>query len=127
MTPAMHRRVRDWFVESELTVGFKTQMLQWRDTGALTDSFIVFRPSGGTAIQHDLGSEYFVLVDVIGAKNEDEAADDAVQRIISYVQDNPMPNDCIGHIQNLGNIPSPVTTTEGRLVYRLQFVITYGE
>ena len=127
MMPAMHRRVRDWFVESGMTVGFKTQMLQWRDTGELTDSFIVFRPSGGTAIQYDIGSEYFVLVDVIGAKNEAEAADNAVQRIISYVQDNPMPNDCIGHIQNLGNIPSPVTTTEGRLVYRLQFVITYGE
>jgi len=127
MMPAMHRRVRDWFVESGMTAGFKTQMLQWRDTGELTDSFIVFRPSGGKAIQYDLGSEYFVLVDVIGAKNEDEAADNAVQRIISYVQDNPMPNDCIGHIQNLGNIPSPVLTAEGRLVYRLQFACLYGE
>ncbi|EKN3337446.1 TPA: phage tail termination protein [Yersinia enterocolitica] len=73
------------------------------------------------------GSEYYVLVDVIGAVNEDEAADNAAQAIIAHVQANPNPNDCIGYIENLGSISSPVTTTEGRLVYRLQFAIKYGD
>ncbi|MBH3318152.1 hypothetical protein NGK65_06500 [Serratia ureilytica] len=127
MTPAMHRRVRDYFVESGLTAGFTTQMLRWRDTGKGEDKFIVFRPNGGSPVRNDLASEYLVLVDVIGAIGEDEEVDNAVQSIISHIQNNPMPNDCIGHIENVGGIPSPVTTTEGRLVYRLQFACLYGE
>ncbi|CAI0728224.1 Uncharacterised protein [Serratia proteamaculans] len=127
MTPAMHRRVRDYFVDAGLTTGFITQMLRWRDTGKDVDKFIVFRPNSGSAIRNDLGSEYLVMVDVVGAINEDEEADNATQAIISHIQANPMPNDCIGHIENVGGIPSPVSTTEGRLVYRLQFACLYGE
>ena len=127
MTPAMHRRVRDYFVESGLTAGFTTQMLRWWDTGKGEDKFIVFRPNGGSPVRNDLASEYLVLVDVIGAIGEDEEVDNAVQAIISHIQNNPMPNDCIGHIENIGGIPSPVSTTEGRLVYRLQFACLYGE
>ncbi|SUI52528.1 phage tail termination protein [Serratia marcescens] len=127
MTPAMHRRVRDYFVESGLTAGFITQMLRWRDTGKGEGKFIVFRPNGGSPVRNDLASEYLVLVDVIGAEGEDEEVDNAVQAIISHIQNNPMPNDCIGHIENVGGIPSPVSTTEGRLVYRLQFACLYGE
>lgn len=127
MTPAMHRRVRDYFVDAGLTAGFTTQMLRWRDTGKGEDKFIVFRPNGGSPARNDLASEYLVLVDVISAEGEDEEADNSVQAIISHIQNNPMPNDCIGHIENVGGIPSPVSTTEGRLVYRLQFACLYGE
>lgn len=127
MIPAMHRRVRDYFVDAALTAGFTTQMLRWRDTGKGEDKFIVFRPNGGSPVRNDLASEYLVLVDVIGAEGEDEEVDNAVQAIISHIQNNPMPNDCIGHIENVGGIPSPVSTTEGRLVYRLQFACLYGE
>ncbi|BEO02792.1 hypothetical protein ABXK20_002409 [Serratia marcescens] len=127
MTPAMHRRVRDYFVDAGLTAGFTTQMLRWRDTGKGEDKFIVFRPNGGSPVRNDLASEYLVLVDVISAEGEDEEADNSVQAIISHIQNNPMPNDCIGHIENVGGIPSPVSTTEGRLVYRLQFACLYGE
>jgi hypothetical protein len=123
----MHRRVRDYFVDAGLTTGFITQMLRWRDTGKDVDKFIVFRPNSGSAIRNDLGSEYLVMVDVVGAINEDEEADNATQAIISHIQANPMPNDCIGHIENVGGVPSPVSTTEGRLVYRLQFACLYGE
>lgn len=127
MNPPMHRRVRDYFVDAGLTTGFITQILRWRDTKNLSDQFIVFRPNGGSPIRNELGSEYYILVDVIGADKEDEAADNAVQAIINHIQANPMPNDCIGHIENFGGIPSPVSTTEGRLVYRLQFACLYGE
>lgn len=127
MIPAMHRRVRDYFVDAGLTAGFTTQMLRWRDTGKSEVKFIVFRPNGGSPVRNDLASEYLVLVDVIGAEGEDEEVDNVVQAIISHIQNNPMPNDCIGHIENVGGIPSPVSTTEGRLVYRLQFACLYGE
>jgi len=122
----MHTRVRNYFVDAGLTAGFITQLLMWNDTGKLTDKFMVFRPNGGSAIRNELGSEYYVMVDVIGAKLGEQAADAAVQAIIEYVQQTPMPNDCIGYLQNLGGVPAPVLTTEGRLVYRLQFVATFG-
>jgi len=123
----MHARVRDLFVDAGLTAGFLTQLLVWNDTGKLTDKFIVFRPNGGSAVRNDLGSEYYVMVDVIGAKGGNGAVDVAVQSIINTVQQSPMPNDCIGHIENVGGIPAPVLTAEGRLVYRLLFACLYGE
>lgn len=127
MNPSMHARVMDYFKEVGLTDGFIAQFLYWSDTGKASDKFIVFRPNGGTAIRNDLGSDYFVLVDVISAKRDPEPADQAVQIIIDHIQKNPMPNNCIGHIENIGGIPAPVLTSEERLVYRLQFSITFGE
>ncbi|MFP2504640.1 hypothetical protein [Buttiauxella gaviniae] len=127
MTPSMHDRVKQLFVGAGLTAGFVVQTLIWTDTAKLNDSFMVFRPNGGTAIRNELGSDYYILIDVIGGKGKNSATDTAVQNIISYVQANPMPNDCIGHIENVGGIPSPLLTEEGRLVYRLQFAVIYGE
>ncbi|WP_105629745.1 hypothetical protein [Cronobacter malonaticus] len=127
MNPPMHTRLRDYFVGAGLTAGFTTQLLIWNDTGNMSERFMVFRPNGGSSIRNELGSEYYVLVDVIGAKGGNGAVDAAVQSIIDVIQRNPMPNDCIGHIENVGGIPAPVPTTEGRLVYRLLFAILYGE
>ncbi|MDA5496951.1 hypothetical protein [Yersinia aleksiciae] len=127
MNPPMYRRIKDWFVGSGLTAGFTVQALMWTDTGKLTDKFIVFRPSGGSAVRNDLSAEYYITVDVISAKGGNTEVEDVVQRIIDFIQINPMPNDCIGHIQNMGGIPAPVLTTEGRLVFRLQFACLFGE
>lgn len=127
MNPPMHTRVRDYFVNAGLTTGFTTQLLMWNDSGNLSDRFMVFRPNGGSSIRNELGAEYYVMVDVIGAKGGNGAVDAAVQSIIQRVQSDPLPNHCIGYIENLGGIPAPVLTAEGRLVYRLQFAIKYGE
>lgn len=127
MNPPMHTRVRNHFVDAGLTTGFITQLLMWNDTGKLTDAFMVFRPNGGSAIRDELGAEYYVLVDVIGAKGRNGEVDDRVQQIISSIQINPISDSCLGYIENFGGIPAPVPTAEGRLVYRLQFAIKYGE
>lgn len=127
MTPPMHDRLRDYFIDAGLTTGFKVQKLIWTDTGVKSDKFIVFRPNGGSNVRNELGAEYYVTVDVIGAISGNQAADDAVQAIIQRVQADPLPSNCIGYIENFGGIPAPVMTTEGRLVYRLQFAIKFGE
>lgn len=127
MNPPMHTRVRNHFVDAGLTAGFITQLLMWSDTGKLTDAFMVFRPNGGSSIRDELGAEYYVLVDVIGAKSGNGEVDDRVQTIISRIQQNPISDSCLGYIENFGGIPAPVLTAEGRLVYRLQFAIKYGE
>lgn len=127
MTPMMHERVRNMFGDAGLTVGFMVQKLMYEDPEDLTQAVMVFRPNGGSNIRHDLGSEHHVLVDVIGAKDKRGDAANAVQRIVDYVQANPMADECVGYIQNMGAIPAPVLTAEGRIVFRLQFACTYGE
>ncbi len=127
MTPMMHERVRNMFGDAGLTAGFVVQKLMYDDPEDLTQAVMVFRPSGGSNIRHDLGSELHVLVDVIGAKDKRGDAANAVQRIVDYVQANPMADECVGYIQNMGAIPAPVLTAEGRIVFRLQFACTYGE
>ncbi|ADU69430.1 hypothetical protein [Pantoea sp. At-9b] len=127
MNPPMHTRVRNYFEDAGLLTGFTPQLLVWNDSGKQNEAFMVFRPNGGSPIRNGLGSEYYVMVDVVGARGGDVAVDAAVQAIIDYVQQNPMTDNCVGYLQNLGGIPAPVLTTEGRLVYRLQFVATYGD
>ncbi|EOC3908837.1 TPA: hypothetical protein ACM36I_000344 [Escherichia coli] len=127
MTPMMHERVRNMFGDAGLTAGFTVQKLMYDDPEDLTQAVMVFRPNGGSNIRNDLGSEHHVLVDVIGAKDKRGDAANAVQRIVDYVQANPMADECVGYIQNMGSIPAPVLTAEGRIVFRLQFACTYGE
>ncbi|WP_369072459.1 phage tail termination protein [Escherichia coli] len=127
MTPMMHERVRNMFGDAGLTAGFTVQKLMYDDPEDLTQAVMVFRPNGGSNIRHDLGSEYHVLVDVIGAKDKRGDATSAVQRIVDYVQANPITDSCVGHIENMGGIPPPVLTEEGRIVFRLQFACLYGE
>ena len=55
------------------------------------------------------------------------AAAEKAQEIINYVEQNDITDECLGLIQNLGNVPAPILTEEGRLVFRLQFMCVYGE
>lgn len=127
MNPPMHTRVRNYFVDAGITEGFIPQFLMWNDTGKLTDAFMVFRPSGGGSIDEVISSEYYVTVDVVGAKGANERVDTAVQNIIEHIKANPLGSNCLGQITNVGGIPPPIPTTEGRLVYRLLFSCLYGE
>ena len=127
MIPQMYERVRNMFGDAGLTTGFTVQQLMYDDPGNLSTPVMVFRPNGGTAIRNDLGSEYHVLVDVIGAKDKRRDAATAVQTIIDYVQANATADECVGRIENMGNVPAPVLTDEGRIVFRLQFACLYGD
>lgn len=127
MTPMMFERVKNSFVDAGLTAGFVVQLLMYDDPGDLSKAVMVFRSNNGTAIRNDLGAEHYVLVDVIGAKDKRRDAVSAVQRIIDYVQQNPMADDCLGYIENVGGVPPPVLTEEGRIVFRLQFACNFGD
>lgn len=127
MTPSMYERVKNLFVDAGLTNGRIVQTLFFEDTKKATDSFIVFRPNGGTQIRKDLGAEHYVLVDVIGPQDKRTITAQAVQSIVDYVQANPIKDSCVGQIENMGGIPPPVLTDEGRIVFRLQFACLYGE
>ena len=129
MTPPMHQRVKNLLVGAGLAAGYTVQSLMWNDTGDLKQRFLVFRPNGGTAVDRDIGSDHYVLVDLITGKSSGDYAksETDVQAIIDYVQQNPISDPCVGQITNMGGIPSPTPTTEGRMVWRLQFACSYGE
>lgn len=127
MTPAMYMRLKDLFVTEGLTSGFKVQWRIWRDTGKDADQFIVFRPSGGTNIEYDRGGDWYVMVDVISSKANPDAADSAVNAIVKYISAQSGADDCVGALSLVGNVPSPISTEEGRLVTRLLISCTYGE
>ena len=126
MTTPFYERVRNLFQDAGLTDDFTIQLLTFRDSGKIADQFMVFRPNGGTAIRNDLSSEYYVLVDVVGAKDKNGVCATRVQEIIDYVQVNPFTDECLGKIENIGGIPAPVLTDEGRLVFRLLFSCAFG-
>jgi hypothetical protein len=125
----MHQRVKNLMARANLTTDYTVQSLLWTDSGNLAERFIVFRPNGGTAVDRDIGSDHYVLVDLISGKAKGEYAKSEAdaQAIIDYVQQNPITDTCVGQITNMGGIPSPVLTTEGRMVWRLQFACLYGE
>jgi len=129
VTPPMHQRVKNLLVGAGLAAGYTVQSLMWNDTGDLKQRFLVFRPNGGTAVDRDIGSDHYVLVDLITGKSSGDYAksETDVQAIIDYVQQNPISDPCVGQITNMGGIPSPIPTTEGRMVWRLQFACSYGE
>lgn len=129
MNPPMHQRVKNLMAKANLTSDYTVQSLLWTDSGNLAERFIVFRPNGGTAVDRDIGSDHYVLVDLISGKAKGEYAKSEAdaQAIIDYVQQNPITDSCVGQITNMGGIPSPVLTTEGRMVWRLQFACLYGD
>lgn len=127
MTPAMYMRLKDLFVAEGLTVGFKVQWRQWKDSGKDADQFIVFRPSGGTNIEYDRGGDWYVMVDVVSSKSNPDAADAAVNAIVEYISAQSGADECVGALSLVGNVPAPISTEEGRLVTRLLVSCTYGE
>ncbi|EMV2920233.1 hypothetical protein AAB179_001207 [Escherichia coli] len=127
MNPPMYERVKNLCQDAGLTTGRIVQLLFFEDTKKATDAFIVFAPNNGTPIRSDLGSDHYVMVNVIGPKDKRAATAQAVQSIVDYIQANPMADECVGYIQNMAGIPPPVLTEEGRIVFRLQFSCTYGE
>lgn len=38
-----------------------------------------------------------------------------------------MTDNCVGYPENIGGVPTPIPTDEGCLVFRLQFVATFGD
>lgn len=121
----IYQHVADFFESNGIAEGFEIQTLRWRDNGDKNTAYIVFKPAGGSAISNDLGADYYVTVDVISGLAEGSITnlENSVKKIIEFIQENPISSDCFSHIENMGGIPAPINTTEGRLVFSLLFNI----
>lgn len=130
MSIAKYKRLRELLSAQGFTDGYKVQYLAFVDTNNLSDRFMVFRPAGGGNIDAVVSSEYYVdviLVSAAGVSNEFEKMEADVEAIISYIRDNAYADSCAGQISNMGAIPSPTITTEGRMVWMLQFSCLFGQ
>ncbi|MFW3388550.1 UNVERIFIED_CONTAM: hypothetical protein RF648_21425 [Kocuria sp. CPCC 205274] len=127
MNPPLYERLRRVFDDANLTDGYDAQMLFFEDPEDENVSVMVFRPNGGAAYPHDLGSDHYVTVDVVGSRFRKRETTNRAQFIIDYFRENPRAFGCLGYIQSMGGLPGPIQTEEGRIVYRLPFVCTFGD
>lgn len=125
MSTPVFMKVRDWLVAAGLADGYKIQLSQWieqkADTGAM--KYIVFQPDGGTGRIQDLGADDNAQVILVSARNDPQPAILRAQEILDYVTEHPE-DSCLNSIFNLGGLPPPIPTEEGRTVIRLLFRCT---
>ena len=74
----------------------------WNDTDKLSDAFIVFRPGGGSDIQYDRGGDFFVMVDVVGAKGRTQKQMPRRTKIADYISGQQGADSCVGAMRLLG-------------------------
>jgi len=120
----MYQRIREYLAQSGIIDNAVIQYLIWKDKGK-DKTYIVFRPNGGSALSDVLGNEYHVLIDFIAPDNDAESIDDLVTNIVDYIMKNQF-DECLGSIQVIGAVPTPITTEDSRIVYRLQVSIKHG-
>lgn len=120
----MYKQIREYLAKSGFIGNAVIQYLIWKDKGK-DKTHIVFRPNGGSVLSGLLGNEYHVLIDFIAPDNDPESIDDLVTNIVDYIMKNQF-DEYLGSIQVMGAIPTPVTTTDNRIIYRLQVSIKHG-
>lgn len=125
MSTPVFMKVRDYLVAAGLATDYKVQLAQWieqkADTGTM--KYIVFQPDGGTGRIQDLGADDNAQVILVSAKNDPQPAILRAQEILDYVTEHSE-DSCLNSIFNLGGLPPPIPTEEGRTVIRLLFRCT---
>lgn len=117
MTP-VYDLFRDYIVASELVTNYTLQMHFWADTGKPKDKFVVIQTNGGSALRDGLGADYFMILTVIGDKNEFKVIGEKANELIQYITNNPK-SDCLSLVEASGGLPAPILTEEGRIVFRI--------
>lgn len=125
MSTPVFIKFREWLEDAGLTGGYKVQMVEWveqkEDTGNM--KYMVFQPNGGTPRVKDLSADDNVQVVLVSAKNDAQTVVQRAQDILDYVTDSP-DDSCLNSVFNLGGMPTPIPTEEGRTVIRLLFRCT---
>lgn len=104
------RVIGDWQCHYEL----------WLDDKKAKSQFIVIQSNGGTAVNKDLGGDFYFSIYVIGKVGREnlDVVQNKAMSIIEYVKNNPI-NNCIGTIHMQAPLGRPTLTEENRVVYEL--------
>lgn len=125
MSIPVFMKVSDYLVDAGLTDGYKIQILEWVQQKGDVDAtkYMVFQPDGGTGRIQDIGADDNAQVILVSAKRDPLPAILRAQEILDYVTEHSE-DSCLNSIFNLGGMPPPIPTEEGRTVIRLLFRCT---
>ncbi|MDH0356616.1 hypothetical protein [Morganella sp. GD04133] len=104
--------------------GFIVQYLTWtEELDSRTQQYAVIQPDDGSGRFSDLGADDNVMLILVSAQNDPEPVLIRAKDILDYVASHPL--DCeLNSIYNLGGMPKPVPTEEGRFIMQLAFRCT---
>lgn len=120
----IHEAFERYLNRGNLLDGFIVQYLTWNEQpDEKTQQYAVIQPDDGSSRFADLGADDFVTLVLVSAQYDPEPVLIRANEIINYVANNSL--DCeLNSIYNLGGLPRPIPTEEGRFILKLSFRCT---
>lgn len=120
----IHEKFERYLNKGNLLDGFIVQYLTWNEQpDEKTQQYAVIQPDDGGGRFADLGADDFVTLVLVSAQYDPEPALIRANEILNFVAE--FPDDCeLNSIYNLGGLPRPIPTEEGRFILKLSFRCT---
>lgn len=120
----IHEKFERYLNRGNLLDGFIVQYLTWNEQPEeKTQQYAVIQPDNGGGRFADLGADDFVTLVLVSAQYDPEPALIRANEILNFVAE--FPDDCeLNSIYNLGGLPRPIPTEEGRFILKLSFRCT---
>ncbi|EPG6917100.1 TPA: hypothetical protein OT776_002833 [Proteus mirabilis] len=120
----IHEKFERYLNRGNLLDGFIVQYLTWNEQpDEKTQQYAVIQPDDGGGRFADLGADDFVTLVLVSAQHDPEPALIRANKILNFVAE--FPDDCeLNSIYNLGGLPRPIPTEEGRFILKLSFRCT---
>ncbi|WP_042847851.1 phage tail termination protein [Providencia rettgeri] len=111
----------DYLERGNLTDGFITQRLEWKERkDTKIQQYIVIRPASGAGRLGELSADDYIDVILVSAQDDSIPALTRADEMLKYVAANT--SDCnLNSVFNMGGLPSGIVTTENRTIFRLSF------
>ncbi|WP_311752956.1 hypothetical protein [Proteus columbae] len=120
----IHEKFERYLNRGNLLDGFTVQYLTWNEQpDEKTQQYAVIHPDDGSGRFADLGADDFVTLVLVSAQYDPKPALIRANEILNFVAE--FPDDCeLNSIYNLGGLPRPIPTEEGRFILKLSFRCT---
>ncbi|WP_337234006.1 hypothetical protein [Proteus terrae] len=120
----IHEKFERYLNRGNLLDGFIVQYLTWNEQpDEKTQQYAVIQPDDGNGRFADLGADDFVTLVLVSAQHDPEPTLVRANEILNFVAE--FPDDCeLNSIYNLGGLPRPIPTEEGRFILKLSFRCT---
>lgn len=120
----IHEKFERYLNRGNLLDGFIVQYLTWNEQpDEKTQQYAVIQPDDGNGRFADLGADDFVTLVLVSAQHDPEPTLVRANEILNFVAE--FADDCeLNSIYNLGGLPRPIPTEEGRFILKLSFRCT---
>ncbi|MDM3613617.1 hypothetical protein O9381_18885 [Proteus mirabilis] len=120
----IHEKFERYLNRGNLLDGFIVQRFAWdEEEDTRHQQYAVIQPDDGSGRFADLGADDFVTLVLVSAQHDPEPSLIRANEILNFVAE--FPDDCeLNSIYNLGGLPRPIPTEEGRFILKLSFRCT---